>query len=117
MTLCVPYSSLCDTDVVLITRLQLVSKALQFLTAVSKNRKHAEHFNSENVLEQIVEKIILPNMSLRSMLPWTAYLIQGTKLSKQRRMRSFLRMIQLSLSDEILTVPTATLAGERQLTF
>ncbi|KAF8457248.1 armadillo-type protein [Terfezia claveryi] len=44
----------------------LVSKALQFLTAVSKNRKHAENFNSANVLEQVVEKIILPNMSLRS---------------------------------------------------
>ncbi|KAF8468906.1 Cse1-domain-containing protein [Kalaharituber pfeilii] len=44
----------------------LVSKALQFLTAVAKIRKHAENFKSENVLEQVVEKIILPNMSLRS---------------------------------------------------
>ncbi|KAI5806627.1 Cse1-domain-containing protein [Peziza echinospora] len=44
----------------------LVSKALQFLTAVAKISKHAQTFESVPVLEQIVEKIILPNMTLRT---------------------------------------------------
>lgn len=42
----------------------LVSRALQFLTAVTSS-KHAEVFNNENTLGQIVEKIILPNVTLR----------------------------------------------------
>lgn len=42
----------------------LVSKALQFLTAVAAS-KHAEAFNNENILGQIVEKVILPNVTLR----------------------------------------------------
>ncbi|CAN8095921.1 unnamed protein product [Discula destructiva] len=42
----------------------LVSKALQFLTAVAAS-KHAEAFNNEGILGQIVEKVILPNVALR----------------------------------------------------
>lgn len=42
----------------------LVSKALIFLTAVASS-KHAQAFNSENILGQIVEKVILPNVTLR----------------------------------------------------
>ncbi|KAI9890552.1 MAG: importin-alpha export receptor [Vezdaea aestivalis] len=43
----------------------LVSKALQFLTAVCGNAGHAQSFNNESVLESIVEKVIIPNLSLR----------------------------------------------------
>lgn len=43
----------------------LVSKALQFLTAVASISKHAENFNNQEILGQVVEKVILPNVSLR----------------------------------------------------
>ncbi|KAI6351579.1 hypothetical protein MCOR25_009849 [Pyricularia grisea] len=43
----------------------LVSKALQFLTTVAGNPRHAPHFNSEAVIKEIVEKVVLPNISLR----------------------------------------------------
>ncbi|KAI4914291.1 uncharacterized protein J4E92_009705 [Alternaria infectoria] len=42
----------------------VVSKALQFLTAVASTQ-HAEAFNNESVLVQIIEKVILPNLTLR----------------------------------------------------
>lgn len=43
----------------------LVSKSLHFLTAVASTADHANVFNDENVLAQIVEKVILPNVALR----------------------------------------------------
>ncbi|POR37756.1 Importin alpha re-exporter [Tolypocladium paradoxum] len=43
----------------------IVSKALHFLTAVASTTQHAPMFNEENVLTQIVEKVILPNVALR----------------------------------------------------
>ena len=43
----------------------LVSKALQFLTAVATVPRHVQSFNNEQVLGTIVEKVILPNVSLR----------------------------------------------------
>lgn len=43
----------------------LVSKALQFLTAVASIPVHAEKFNNEEILGQVVEKVVLPNLSLR----------------------------------------------------
>ena len=42
----------------------LVSKALQFLTAIA-GTSHSESFNNRDVLVQIMEKVILPNLSLR----------------------------------------------------
>jgi exportin-2 (importin alpha re-exporter) len=42
----------------------LVSKALQFLTSVASTQ-HAENFNNQNVLVQVIEKVILPNLTLR----------------------------------------------------
>ncbi|KAF2015307.1 Cse1-domain-containing protein [Aaosphaeria arxii CBS 175.79] len=42
----------------------LVSKALQFLTAVA-GTQHAESFNNQGVLVSIIEKVILPNLTLR----------------------------------------------------
>ncbi|PFH56975.1 hypothetical protein XA68_15683 [Ophiocordyceps unilateralis] len=43
----------------------LVSKALHFLTAVAKTSQHSEKFEESEVLRQIVEKVILPNVALR----------------------------------------------------
>ncbi|KAI0129235.1 putative mportin-alpha export receptor [Hypoxylon sp. NC0597] len=43
----------------------LVSKALQFLTAIAASPKHSLAFNDENVLSQVVEKVVLPNVALR----------------------------------------------------
>jgi exportin-2 (importin alpha re-exporter) len=43
----------------------LVSKALHFLTAVASLEKHAENFNNEATLSEVIEKVILPNVSLR----------------------------------------------------
>ncbi|KAF2837114.1 Cse1-domain-containing protein [Patellaria atrata CBS 101060] len=43
----------------------LVSKALQFLTSVAKIAQHAQAFNSPETLGQVVEKVILPNFTLR----------------------------------------------------
>ena len=43
----------------------LVSRALQFLTSVVRIKQHAEVFNNKETLGQIVEKVVLPNISLR----------------------------------------------------
>ncbi|KAI1096818.1 putative mportin-alpha export receptor [Rostrohypoxylon terebratum] len=43
----------------------LVSKALHFLTAIAASPTHSSAFNDENVLNQVSEKVILPNVALR----------------------------------------------------
>jgi exportin-2 (importin alpha re-exporter) len=43
----------------------LVSKALQFLTSVASIHEHAQAFNNEATLNEVVEKVILPNLALR----------------------------------------------------
>lgn len=43
----------------------LVAKALNFLTVIAGTSQHSGAFNNEDVLTQIVEKVILPNVSLR----------------------------------------------------
>jgi exportin-2 (importin alpha re-exporter) len=43
----------------------VVSKALHFLTAITSIKAHVGMFQSEEVLTQIVEKVILPNVALR----------------------------------------------------
>lgn len=43
----------------------LVSKALHFLTAIAASPTHSAAFNDENVLSQVSEKVILPNVALR----------------------------------------------------
>lgn len=42
----------------------LISRALNFLTAVAGSR-HAEVFNRDEILNQIVEKVVIPNVALR----------------------------------------------------
>ncbi|KAI0023504.1 CAS/CSE protein [Xylariomycetidae sp. FL0641] len=43
----------------------LVSKALHFLTAIAGTQQHSGAFNDEMVLNQVVEKVVLPNVALR----------------------------------------------------
>jgi len=43
----------------------LVSKALQFLTSVVRIKQHAAAFENKDTLAQVVEKVVLPNISLR----------------------------------------------------
>lgn len=43
----------------------IVSKALQFLKAVAGTSQHSQIFGNEEVLGQVVEKVILPNVTLR----------------------------------------------------
>ncbi|KAJ5326387.1 Armadillo-like helical [Penicillium brevicompactum] len=43
----------------------LVSRALHFLTSVAGMPEHAASFQAEETLGQIVEKVVLPNVSLR----------------------------------------------------
>ncbi|KAF9999701.1 importin-alpha export receptor [Entomortierella chlamydospora] len=43
----------------------LVSKAMSFLTSVVKNGRHRDMFSSNDVLSQLCEKVVLPNMGLR----------------------------------------------------
>ncbi|KAL2815964.1 CAS/CSE protein [Aspergillus granulosus] len=43
----------------------LVSRALKFLTSIAGIPQHAQVFQAEDTLSQVVEKVILPNVSLR----------------------------------------------------
>ncbi|KAL8943940.1 MAG: hypothetical protein Q9216_000752 [Gyalolechia sp. 2 TL-2023] len=43
----------------------LVSKALQFLTSATRLSQHARAFNSEDIMSQVIERVVLPNLSLR----------------------------------------------------
>ncbi|KAI4092519.1 MAG: hypothetical protein LQ339_007898 [Xanthoria mediterranea] len=43
----------------------LVSKALQFLTSVTRLSQHARAFNNEDTMSQVIERVVLPNLSLR----------------------------------------------------
>lgn len=43
----------------------LVSKALQFLTSVTKINQYAQSFNNPEILGKVVEQVILPNLSMR----------------------------------------------------
>lgn len=43
----------------------VVSRALEFLTTIASIREHAESFNNADVLGQVTEKVVIPNLSLR----------------------------------------------------
>ncbi|KAK5172604.1 importin-alpha export receptor [Saxophila tyrrhenica] len=43
----------------------VVSRALEFLTTVASIPTHAENFNNADVLGQVTEKVVIPNLSLR----------------------------------------------------
>ncbi|CAK4029883.1 chromosome segregation Cse1 [Lecanosticta acicola] len=43
----------------------VVSRALEFLTTIAGIREHAESFNNADILGQVTEKVVIPNLSLR----------------------------------------------------
>lgn len=43
----------------------LISKALQFLTSITRIPRHAQAFNNEATMSQVVERVIIPNLTLR----------------------------------------------------
>ena len=43
----------------------VVGRALEFLTTVASIPQHAENFNNADVLGQVTEKVVIPNLSLR----------------------------------------------------
>ncbi|KAF2168070.1 hypothetical protein M409DRAFT_21516 [Zasmidium cellare ATCC 36951] len=43
----------------------VVSRALEFLTTIASIREHAENFNNADVLGQVTERVVIPNLSLR----------------------------------------------------
>ncbi|KAK4630943.1 Importin alpha re-exporter [Fulvia fulva] len=43
----------------------VVSRALEFLTTIAGIQEHAQNFNSPEVLGQVTEKVVIPNLSLR----------------------------------------------------
>ena len=48
------------------TKYDLVaSRALEFLTTVASLQEHAQNFNNVDVLGQVTEKVVIPNLSLR----------------------------------------------------
>jgi exportin-2 (importin alpha re-exporter) len=90
----------------------VVSKGLQFLTAVSGIAKHAENFNNEGVLEQVVEKAIIPSVSLRESdieqfedepIEYIRKNLEGTDVDTRRRAATeFLRTL-LGHFEELVT--------------
>ena len=43
----------------------LISKSLQFLTSLTRMSQHAQPFGSDGTMSQVVERVILPNLTLR----------------------------------------------------
>ena len=54
---------------------------MALLTSVVKIQRHAHLFSSDDVLRQIVEKIVLPNMTMRSTPP---SLLKSAKVFEQK---------------------------------
>ena len=46
----------------------LVSNAIKFLTSVAERPQYAELFSNEETLQNICEKVLVPNMKLRGAL-------------------------------------------------
>lgn len=92
----------------------LVSKALHFLTAVSGIRKHAENFHNEAILEQVVQKAILPSISLRDSdieqfedepIEYIRKNLEGSDIDTRRRAATeFLRKLLQQFEDLVTQV-------------
>lgn len=93
----------------------LVSKGLHFLTAVSGIKEYAQAFNDESVLEQIVEKAILPSVRLResdleqfedSPNEYIRSTLEGTDIDTRRRaatefLRTLLRQFEVLVTKTV----------------
>ncbi|KAF4119638.1 exportin-2 (importin alpha re-exporter) [Geosmithia morbida] len=98
----------------------IVSKALHFLTAVASTKDHAELFNNEDVLNQIVEKVILPNVALRESdeemfedepIEFIRRDLEGSDTDSRRRSATdFLRKLQEKFEGSVTTVVSRYIA-------
>ncbi|KAM5342582.1 hypothetical protein ACJ41O_013548 [Fusarium nematophilum] len=92
----------------------IVSKALHFLTAVASTKEHSGIFNNEEVLTQIVEKVILPNVALRESdvelfedepIEFIRRDLEGSDTDSRRRSATdFLRKLQERFEAPVTTV-------------
>lgn len=97
----------------------LVSKSLQFLTAVTNIKRHAENFNNKETLGQVVEKVILPNLTLREVdlelfedepIEFIQRDLEGSDSDTRRRAATdFLRQLQEQFEGLVTEVVSAYL--------
>ncbi|KAI5862877.1 chromosome segregation protein [Durotheca rogersii] len=92
----------------------LVSRALHFLTAIANTTQHSGAFNDENVLGQVVEKVVLPNVALRESdvelvedepIEFIRRDLEGSDTDSRRRAATdFLRQLQGRFEQLVTTV-------------
>ncbi|KAH8663966.1 CAS/CSE protein [Xylariales sp. PMI_506] len=92
----------------------LVSKALHFLTAIAGSQRHSLSFNDESVLNQVVEKVVLPNVALRESdieqfedepIEFIRRDLEGSDTDSRRRAATdFLRTLQEKFETLVTTV-------------
>ncbi|KXJ93050.1 CAS/CSE protein [Microdochium bolleyi] len=92
----------------------LVSRALHFLTAIAGTQKHSSAFQDENVLSQVVEKVVLPNVALRESdiemfedepIEFIRRDLEGSDSDSRRRAATdFLRQLQVKFESLVTTV-------------
>ena len=92
----------------------LVSRALQFLTAVTSSTEHAQAFNDDSTLSQVVERVILPNLTLRDSdmelfedepIEFTRRDLEGSDSDTRRRAATdFLRQLMAKFEGMVSTV-------------
>ncbi|KAI0875042.1 CAS/CSE protein [Hypoxylon argillaceum] len=92
----------------------LVSKALHFLTAIAGTSQHSAAFNDENVLSQVVEKVVLPNVALRESdielfedepIEFIRRDLEGSDTDSRRRAATdFLRQLQRKFEQLVTSV-------------
>lgn len=94
----------------------LASRALNFLSSVCAKAQHAQTFNDEGTLTQIVEKVILPNLSLRESdiemfedepIEFTRRDLEGTDSETRRRAATdFLRQLMQQFQERVTLMVT-----------
>lgn len=92
----------------------VVSKALEFLTTVAGMVQHAQNFNSADVLGQVTEKVVIPNLSLRETdielfedepIEFIRRDLEGSDEDTRRRSATnFLRRLMEQFEDLVTTV-------------
>lgn len=92
----------------------MASRALNFLTRVTGMKKHASNFNDQTIMTQVVEKVILPNISLRESdvelfedepIEYIRRDLEGTDSETRRRAATdFLRQLMQQFQELVTTV-------------
>lgn len=89
-----------------------VVKCLQFLTSVIKISKYSSYFNNENSLEEVLNKVILPNIIVRDSdlemfedepINYVRFDLEGSEFDSRRKSATdFLRELK-DVNNELLT--------------